>query len=74
MPRNPTPAQIRALEAYIEAGSGKKAAQRLGIRHQTLKNTLEALYMRLNVNSIMEAAVSLGYVNEAKTNNKDNQR
>ena len=59
---DPTPAQLNAFRAYVQAGSQKEAAFVLGISVRTLKNALGGLYARLGVNGAMEAATALGWV------------
>ena len=63
MTRNPSPAQLRALEAVIICGTQKDAATYIGISPQTLKNHLGDLYRKLGTNSAMETASKLGWVN-----------
>jgi len=58
----PTPGQLVAFRAYVETGSQKAAADRCGIRVQTVKNHMLGLYRRLGVGGAMEAAGALGWV------------
>ena len=59
---DPTPAQLTAFRAYVQAGSQKEAAHVLGIALPTLKCHVSALYAALGVNGAMEAATALGWV------------
>ena len=59
---DPTPAQLNAFRAYVQAGSQKEAAHVLGIALPTLKCHMTALYAALGVNGAMEAATALGWV------------
>lgn len=54
-----TAGELRALRAYIEDESVKKAAHRLGVREQTIKNTLQNVRSKLGVSTTAKAAFLL---------------
>jgi DNA-binding CsgD family transcriptional regulator len=58
----PTPRQLEALQASLMYGSQKAAAHQMGISPQQLKNHLTRLYKRLDVVSMPEAAIALGWL------------
>jgi DNA-binding CsgD family transcriptional regulator len=58
----PTVTQLRVLEAYARLGSQKAVAHELGVSVQTIKNHMNALYVRLGVGGAMEALHALGWV------------
>lgn len=50
------------LAVYVQAGSVKETAARMGLAEQTVKNHLGAVYQRLGVGGALEAAQALGWV------------
>jgi DNA-binding CsgD family transcriptional regulator len=58
----PTPTQIKVMEAYIRLGSQKAVANELNLSYQTVRNHLEALYIRLGVSGVVEALNALGWI------------
>ena len=60
-PTEPTPGQLRVLAAYLETGSQKQAAHRLGISERTVKAHMGNLYLRLGVGGVLEAISGLGW-------------
>jgi DNA-binding CsgD family transcriptional regulator len=58
----PTPTQLRVIRAYVRLGSYKLVAAELGISHQTVKNHLSNLYLRLDVGSSIGALERLGWI------------
>ena len=59
---DPTPAQLVAFRAYVQAGSLKEAAHVLGVSVASVKRHLSEMYARLDVSGAMEAAAALGWV------------
>ena len=59
---DPTPAQLLAFRAYVQAGSRKEAAHVLGVSVASVKRHLSEMYARLDVSGAMEAAAALGWV------------
>lgn len=55
----PTRAEADALRAYLDAGSVKGAAHRLGLSEQTVKNQLATLRRRLGVDTTAQAVAAL---------------
>lgn len=55
----PTPAELRALRAFVKAGSAKDAALELHCAPQTVKNHLFTLRQKLGVHSTLQAALLL---------------
>ena len=55
MGKAPTRRMLQVLAEYARTGSRDLAAERLGIRPGTVRTTLEELYVRLNVQSAIEA-------------------
>lgn len=55
----PTGAELRALRAYVRAGSAKEAACELHCAPQTVKNHLFTLRQKLGVHSTLQAALIL---------------
>ncbi len=66
LPLAPSPAQLRALGAYLHAliqGEGqKRAAADCGIAYQTFRNSVEEAYRRLGVTNAIQAAMQLGMI------------
>ena len=56
---SPTPAELRALRAYIEAGSARGAAVELRCSEQTVKNHLGSIRVKLGVHRIAQAVFLL---------------
>jgi DNA-binding NarL/FixJ family response regulator len=54
-----TPGELRALRAYLEAGSVKAAAHQLGIAESTLKNHMQTIRSKLGVKTTAEAVFVL---------------
>ena len=59
---DPTPAQLVAFRAYVQAGSLKEAAHVLGVSVASVKRHLTEMYARIGVGGAMEAATALGWV------------
>jgi len=59
---DPTPAQLVAFRAYVQAGSLKEAAHVLGVSVGSVKRHLTEMYARIGVSGAMEAAAALGWV------------
>ncbi len=57
---DPTVAEIAALRTYLDAGSIKAAAHRLGLSEGTLKHQLRTLRQRLGVETNSQAVAALG--------------
>lgn len=55
----PTPADMDAWNAYMDAGSVRDAARRLGVHEQTVKRHLSAIRSRLGVKTNAQAALIL---------------
>lgn len=55
----PTPAELRALRAYIEAGSTRDAARSLGLAESTVKGELANIRSKLGVKTTAQAAFLL---------------
>lgn len=55
----PTRSETDALRAYLDAGSVKAAAHRLGLNEQTVKNQLASLRRRLGVETNAQAVAAL---------------
>ena len=55
----PRPSELRALRAYLEAGSTRLAAERLGIAESTLKNELSTMRSRIGVHNTAQAVLVL---------------
>jgi DNA-binding NarL/FixJ family response regulator len=55
----PTPAELRALRAYVDAGSARGAARELQCSEQTVKNHLFALRQKLGVKRTFQAVLIL---------------
>jgi DNA-binding NarL/FixJ family response regulator len=51
----PTPRQLWVLIVYIETGSRRAAAERLGVSEDTVRNTLAAIRHRLRVDTSVQA-------------------
>ena len=58
----PTPAQIRTLDAYVRTGSYQAAAHDLGVSLHTVKNQLDKLYRTLDASGVLEALNALGWL------------
>lgn len=56
----PTDREIEVLRAYLETGSTKGAAHRLGVHPQTVKNQLSNVRRRLGVANTAQAVAVLG--------------
>ena len=56
---SPTPAEIRALRAYIDAGSVNEAARSLGVRPSTVKNHMANIRTRLHARTTAEVVLKL---------------
>lgn len=54
-----TPGELRALRAYLEAGSCKAAAHQLGLHEQTVKNELANIRAKLGVPTTVQAVFIL---------------
>lgn len=55
----PTDTEIRALRAYLEAGSAKGAAAKLGLSESTIKGSLASIRSKLGVTRTAQAVVIL---------------
>lgn len=55
----PTTAELRALRAYIEAGSARDAAARLGTSESTVKGHLANIRSKLGVKTTAQAVFLL---------------
>lgn len=54
-----SPAEVRALVAYLETGSTRKAAARLSLAESTVKNHLAHVRSRLGVETTAQAVFLL---------------
>ena len=64
-PRNASalsPRQMEALRSFAEMGDQHRAAKRMGISYQTLKNHLRWAYLALGVHSAIDAFRVLGWL------------
>jgi DNA-binding CsgD family transcriptional regulator len=55
----PTQAELRALRAYLRAGSTKEAATLIGCADSTVKNHLKTLRRKLGVKNTSQAVYML---------------
>ena len=55
----PTPAEIRALRAYIAEGSARGAGRSLGLSESTIKGELASIRSKLGVHRTAQAALIL---------------
>jgi DNA-binding NarL/FixJ family response regulator len=55
----PTPAELRALRAYVATGSAKAAGESLGLAESTIKGELQTLRSKLGVHRTAQAVVIL---------------
>jgi DNA-binding CsgD family transcriptional regulator len=55
----PTPAELRALRAYVKAGSAKAAGESLGLAESTIKGELQTLRSKLGVKTTAQAVFLL---------------
>jgi DNA-binding CsgD family transcriptional regulator len=55
----PTPAELRALRAYLDAGTARDAARRLGCSEQNVKNHLWSIRSKLGVQNTAQAVLIL---------------
>lgn len=56
---SPTPAELAALQAYLDAGGVKAAAHRLGVAPSTVKNHLANVRSRVGARTTAEAVLML---------------
>jgi DNA-binding NarL/FixJ family response regulator len=54
-----TPGELRALRAYLDAGSSKAAAYLLGVHNSTIKNHLQNIRTKLGVSTTAQCAFLL---------------
>lgn len=55
----PTPAELRALRAYLAEGTTRDAARRLGLAESTVKGELANIRSKLGVRNTAQAAYLL---------------
>lgn len=55
----PTPGELRALRAYLKAGSAKDAAHQLGCAESTVKNHLAHVRSKLGAKTTAEVVFRL---------------
>ena len=54
-----TPAELAALQAYLDCGSVKEAAHALGVAPSTIKNHMQNVRSKLNARTTAEAVLIL---------------
>jgi DNA-binding NarL/FixJ family response regulator len=59
---SPTPAELAALQAYLDAGGVKAAAHRLGVTPSTVKSHLANVRSRVGARTTAEAVLMLSDV------------
>jgi len=57
----PTATDMDAWRAYLDTGSVREAARRLGVHEQTVKRHLSAIRSRLGVKTNAQAAAKLAH-------------